>query len=257
MLLLLLLLLLSGPNASALGFSRSLSIALGPIASISGHSQRESQHRIGLQRQHVQHCWAVAANRKVAQGRSNSAWGSRKESRHRTGPKCQCLILLALISRGVAWQRAQEILENGKPPFPREGGFPLYVPRITNVSPLLSFSLSKLAGDCSSSYSCKKHSSPASAGICCPNIVWRAAKHACLRCECVCPGRAKREGKTMAFIGGEWRGAAACGSSRVTYCATIVEIWETCVWCECVRPRCAKREGKTIGFIGEDWGKTI
>ena len=149
------------------------------------------------------------------------------------------------------------MLENGKPPFPREGGFPLYVPRITNLSPLLSFSFSKLAGDCSSSYSCKKHSSPASTRICSPSVVWRAAKHACLRCECVCPGRAKREGKTMAFIGGEWRGAAACGSSRVIYCATVIEIWETCVWCECVAPGCAKREGKTMGFIGEDWGKTI
>jgi len=64
--------------------------------------------------------------------------------------------------------------------------------------------------------------------------------HACLQCECVCRGRAKREGKTMGFMGEDW----------VKTMGFMSEDWVKTI---CFRGRLHKNHPFRLGF----WGKTV
>jgi hypothetical protein len=100
------------------------------VANYSPHcSPTESQHRPGPQRQHLA---AVPTNSQAARGPCPIVGGSPTASQHRTGPSAGTS---AQSQRFPKSHGPPRILENGKPPFPGEGGFPLYAPRISNMSP--------------------------------------------------------------------------------------------------------------------------
>ena len=101
------------------------------VANYSPHcSPTESQHRPGPQRQHLA---AVPTN-------SQAAGGTLP---HRLGVVPRRPNIAQGPSAGTSAQSQRfpkshgppRILENGKLPFPGEGGFPWYAPRISNMSP--------------------------------------------------------------------------------------------------------------------------